>query len=121
MSPVAACTASSATRARFWSLAVVTQRASTWPSVSTARWTLLSLRRSEPDQFPQIGEDGGEDARIDPAPGLLGDCRPRGQIIGHGSPVQTGAGNEPEPVDDLAKIMVALGGHPHASGSDTAR
>ncbi len=53
------------------------------------------------DPFAQVDDDGGDDIGKQPAAGLLIDRRPGRQVVGHEVPLQSGAGNDTEPVEAL--------------------
>lgn len=63
---------------------------------------------SDADQFSQFGDDGIEDARGQPVAGLLVDRWPRGQIVGHGTPLQTGACHQAQSVEQFPQRIRSL-------------
>ena len=63
---------------------------------------------AQTDQHTQVGDDGLEDPGLDPAAGLLVDRRPGRQIAWHEAPLEAGAGDVAQPVEEFPQRMVAL-------------
>src|SRR3712207_656758 len=59
-------------------------------------------------EYAQIVDHRFEDARREPPPRLLVDSFPRRKIVWHIAPGRAGAHDPPQPVKDLAKLVVAL-------------
>ena len=68
-----------------------------------------ALAFRKPQQHAQIVDHLLEDARIDPSLCLLVDGLPRRQVVGHVSPRRAGAHDPSQGVEDLAKVVIALG------------
>src|SRR5829696_4025637 len=60
-------------------------------------------------KYAQIVDHLLEYSRFEPPLRLLVDRLPGGQVVGHVSPRGAGAYNPPQPVEDLAQVVVALG------------
>ena len=72
-----------------------------------------SVRRPalrKPQKYAQIVDHLLEDARFEPPLRLLVDRLPRRQVVGHVSPRRAGAYDPPQSVEDLAQVVLALGG-----------
>ncbi len=64
----------------------------------------------DPDQFAQVGNNSDEHVGVDPAADLLGDRRPRWEIVRHGPPLESGPGDETQAIEELAQAVRALRG-----------
>src|SRR5215203_466579 len=60
-------------------------------------------------KYAQILDHLLEHSRFYPPLRLLVDRLPGGQVVGHVSPRRAGAYNPPQPVEDLAQVVVSLG------------
>src|SRR5215208_1760403 len=68
------------------------------------------LLRKPQEEYAQIVDHLLEDSRLEPSLRLLVDGFPRRQVVRHVSPRRAGAYDPPQPVQDLAKIVLALRG-----------
>ena len=76
--------------------------------MSAVGFEVLSF--GKPQKYAQIGDHLLEHTRLEPSLRLLVDGFPRRQVVGHVSPRRAGAYDPPQPVQDLAKIVLALRG-----------
>jgi hypothetical protein len=79
-------------------------------AVEDHRAGLWGTPLAEADQHPQVGDDRLEDPGLDPPPGLLVDGGPGRQIGGHEAPLEAGAGDVAQAVEEFAQGMGALRG-----------
>ena len=79
-------------------------------AVQNHRTRLGGSSLADADQHPQIGNDRFEDAGRQPTTRLLVDRLPGWQIVGHIAPLESGAGNEAQSIEELAQGMNALRG-----------
>src|SRR5215210_5522900 len=77
--------------------------------VQYRRLRLRSPALRKPQEYAQIVDHLLEHARFYPPLRLLVDSLPRRQVVGHVSPGGAGAYDPPQPVEDLAQIVFALG------------
>src|SRR5215216_5631678 len=83
------------------------------PQRARVHYGRLRLRRPllrKPQKYAQIVDHLLEHSRLEPSLRLLVDGFPRRQVVGHVSPRRAGAYDPPQPVQDLAKFILALGG-----------
>src|SRR5215217_7517656 len=85
--------------------------------VHYGRRRLRSPLLRKPQKYAQIVDHLLEHSRLEPSLRLLVDGFPRRQVVGHVSPRRAGAYDPPQPVQDLAKFILALG----ASSRTSAR
>src|SRR5215216_2050168 len=78
--------------------------------VHYGRRRLRSPLLRKPQKYAQIVDHLLEHSRLEPSLRLLVDGFPQRQVVGHVSPRRAGAYDPPQPVQDLAKIVLALGG-----------
>src|SRR5215210_4824577 len=78
--------------------------------VQYRRLRLRSPALRKPQEYAQVVDHLLEDARFYPPLRLLVDRLPRRQVVGHVAPGRPGPHDPPQPVEDLAQVVLALRG-----------
>lgn len=78
-------------------------------AIKNHRTRIFLLSLSQAQELPEVLDDGVEDTGIEPAPSLVVDGVPRGQVVRDHTPARSCFGHPSEAIEDLLQRMFPLG------------